>query len=108
MRWEHARNNGPYLRCNHTQQFDDYNDYDDDYDDDHHYDDDDHHEMMVTIMMMVMMANLTPVSATVHPSVTILPTGEQSADDDNCKNYDDNCDNNDDDNENGVNYIKSD
>ena len=54
------------------------------------------------------MANLIPVSATVHPSVTILPTGEQSADDHNCKNYDDNCDNNgnDDDNcENDGNYI---
>lgn len=65
--------------------------------------------MMVTIMrMMVTMANLIPVSATVHPSVTILPTGEQSADDHNCKNYDDNCDNNgnDDDNcENDGNYI---
>ena len=28
---------------------------------------------------MVTMANLIPVSATVHPSVTILPTGEQRA-----------------------------
>ena len=33
--------------------------------------------MMTTMMtMMVAMANLTPVSATAHLSVTILPTGE--------------------------------
>ena len=32
---------------------------------------------MMIMMMMVTMANLIPVSATVHLSVTILPTGDQ-------------------------------